>query len=92
MGAERNLIRFNKGKCRVLHMGRDNPTHQYRLRADLLECSSVERELAVLVDDKQTVNKQCALVDKKTNGILGCFRRTVASRSMEVLLRLYSVL
>jgi len=73
-------------------MGRDNPTHQYRLRADLLECSSVERELAVLVDDKQTVNKQCALVDKKTNGILGCFRRTVASRSMEVLLRLYSVL
>jgi len=29
--AERNLMRFNKGKGMVLHLGRNNPMHQYRL-------------------------------------------------------------
>jgi len=41
---ERDLMKFNKGKCRVLHLGRNNPMHQYRLGADLLQSSSVERD------------------------------------------------
>jgi len=88
--AERNLMRFNKGKCRVLHLGRNNHMHQYRLGEDLLESSSVERDLAVRVNDKLTVSQQCALVAKKANGILRCIRRSVASRSREVLLPLYT--
>jgi len=66
--------------------------HQYSLGADLLESSSVERDLGVPVNDRLTMSQQCALAAKRANGILGCIRRSVASRSREVLLPLYTAL
>jgi len=71
---------------------RNKPMHQYRLVANLLESSSVERDLGVLADDQLTTSRQHALVAKKANGILGCIKKSVASRSREVLLPLYTAL
>jgi len=66
--------------------------YQYRLGVDLLESSSTERDLGVLVDDRLAMSQQCALAAKKGNGLLRCIKRSVASRSREVLLPLYAAL
>ena len=68
-------MRFNKSKCRVLHLGRNNRMDQYRLRDDLRERSSVDKDLSVLMDNRLTVSQQCALVAKVADGILGCIKR-----------------
>ncbi|GAB0209449.1 mitochondrial enolase superfamily member 1 [Grus japonensis] len=73
-------MKFNKGKRRVLHLGKNNPRHQYRLGVDLLGSSSAEKDQGVLADNKLSMSQQCVLVAKKANGILGGIKKSVASR------------
>ncbi|XP_067166455.1 olfactory receptor 5B21-like [Apteryx mantelli] len=67
--AERDLVKFNKWKCEVLHLRRNKSMHKHTLGADQLESSFAEKDLGVLVD-KLSMNQPCSLAAKVVNSLL----------------------
>ena len=63
--------------------------HQNSFEAELLESTSAEKDLAVLVANKLAVCQRCARVYKKANGVLDSTTKSMDSRSREFTLPLY---
>lgn len=87
--ADRNLIKFSKGKYKVLNLGRNNPMHQEKLWTKCLGSSlAAEQHLGMVADTRLSVSQQHALATRNASSLLGCTGKSTVSRSRKVIIPL----
>ena len=84
-------LRFNIDKCKIIHMGKNNPKFQYIMNNTPIQSVESERDLGVIIDHTAKPSLQCAKAAQKANQVLGQLLRSFQCRQTEVLVQLYKV-
>jgi hypothetical protein len=62
-------INFTEDKCKVMHIGNNNPQNQYKMNDHILEKTIIEKDLGVLIssdlDLKHKINSAFNKANKK---------------------------
>ena len=80
---------FNKDKCHILHLGKNNSRFEYTMGGTKLGSSEYEKDLGVLVHQSLKPSMHCAKAAKKGNMVLGQLMRGVGYRDKKVFVDLY---
>jgi hypothetical protein len=87
--ADRWGMVFNVGKCKVMHMGHQNPAFNYTMKGQVLEETMEEKDIGVMVTSNLKPTAQCARAAKTAQTVLGQISRTFHYRDRHIFLRLY---
>ncbi|KAK3875681.1 hypothetical protein Pcinc_019464 [Petrolisthes cinctipes] len=63
------LLQFNEEKCKVMHIGRNNPGYEYTLGPSLLEETVEEKDLGVIITNDLKLSRQMSKAAASANSI-----------------------
>ena len=84
-------LHFNTSKCKVMHLGKKNVKEVYTMEGTLLESTSAEKDIGVMIQESLKPSLHCAKTAAKANGVLGQLSRAVLYRDSNTFIRLYIV-
>ena len=83
-------MEFNKEKCGVLNVGKNNRNFIYDLDGHWLKSVEKKKDLGVIIDNKFKFRDQCIWARNKANKMLGFIKRNVSYKSKYVIRSLYN--
>jgi hypothetical protein len=88
-------MKFNNEKCKVMHIGKNNPLNQYTMLSNqsernTLEKTSLERDLGVIISKDLKWKNQVEKATNKANAVLGVLKRTFSHWTPETVKILYT--
>lgn len=88
------LLKFNTkdNKCKVLHVGKTNPNHDYWINNAVLPKTETEKDLGVIVNEDLTWTTNIESAINKATSMIGWVARNVISREKMVMLNIYKSL
>ena len=83
-------MEFNVKKCKVMHVGRNNPNCEYIMAMTVLQTVSKERDIGLMVNQDLKPSLQCAEASRRASTHLGQITRTFLYWDRFTFLRLYT--
>ena len=87
---------FNVAKCKVMHIGKNNPKQKYYMKIEneqqVLDTCEEEKDLGITFDSNLNFENHISNITKKANQMLGIIRRTFTYIDKNILLKLYKAL
>ena len=90
--SEKWLLKFNKAKCSVLHMGKNNKQNKYYMDMEqTIELKSIdsEKDVGVTFSKDLKFNQHISNIIKKSNQLTGLIKRSFTYTDKHMLLKLY---
>ena len=85
-------MKFNNEKCKVLHLGKNNPCHVYSMQGVVLESTDVEKDLGVHIDNSLSFEHHITETVKKANRVVGMISRYIEYKDKDVMVLLFKSL
>ena len=75
-----------------MHLGKNNPNHNYTMSGNVLDTVNEEKDLGVIVDDKLNFRKHISTAVKKAQQMLGLIKHTFSCLDETTIPWLYKAL
>ena len=82
-------MEFNIKKCKIMHLGRNNPERKYYMEGEELQVVEEEKDIGVVIHKSLKPSRQCETAAGTANRVLAQIRRNFHYRDKKVFKQLY---